>query len=59
MKYAIRLDNGRKAITLASDDIITIDITTGNRRTYALTLRDGVLYDQDDNEVHTASNNPR
>lgn len=51
MKYAIIADNGRKRVTIASDDYIDLDITEGNRRIFTLTLRNGKLYDQHDNEI--------
>ena len=51
MKYAIIADNGRKRVTLASDDTIDIDITEGNKRIFTLSLRNGRLYDEFDNKI--------
>jgi hypothetical protein len=53
MKYAIIADNGKKRVTLVSDDHIDIDITEGNRRIFTLSLLHGKLYDQDGKEINT------
>jgi hypothetical protein len=53
MKYAIIADNGRKRVTLTSDDAIDIDITEGNRRITRISLLHGRLYDQEGKEIQT------
>lgn len=52
MKYSVKLtrEDG-KTVTLAANEYIDIDITEGNRRIFTLTLRNGKLYDQHDNEI--------
>lgn len=51
MKYAIIADNGRKSITLASNEYIDIDIKDGNKYIARLTVRDGKLYNEADDDI--------
>ena len=61
MKYAIIADNGRKSITLASNDYIDIYIKDGNKYIARLTLRQGServgVFDENDNDISSATGN--
>ena len=55
MKYHAQLtrEDG-KIVGLAGNEYIDIDIKDGNRYIARLTVRDGKVYDQQDNDIATA-----
>ena len=61
MKYSVTLDNGRKSITLASNEYIDIDIKDGNKYIARLILRQGServgVFDENDNDISSATGN--
>jgi hypothetical protein len=52
MKYSATLTRpDGKTVTLAANDWLDIDIKDGSRYIARLTVRDGEVYDEDDNEI--------
>jgi hypothetical protein len=55
MKYSVIADNGRKSVTIVSDNVIDIDIKDGNKFIARLTVRGGKVFNENDDDISTAT----